>query len=101
MIYTSGRWQTVVDLATTVDSPFLPWDESKPTIEQLLSASINTEKHFKATLFVWLEVCPAGLPNVLCVRCRMLTVLVTVKLCEDLEIYTTHFIVFIGAHLTP
>lgn len=43
---------------------FLPWDDSKQTIEQLLSASINTEKPCKATLFVWLEVCPAGLPNV-------------------------------------
>lgn len=45
----------------------LPWDDSKQTTEQLLSASINTEKEFKATLFVSFEVCPAGLPNVLCV----------------------------------
>lgn len=45
----------------------LPWDDSKQTIEQLLSASINTKKQFKATLFVSVEVCPAGLLNVLCV----------------------------------
>lgn len=48
----------------------LPWDDSKQTIEQLLSASINTEKEFKATLFSF-EVCPAGLPNVLCVCVQM------------------------------
>lgn len=45
----------------------LPRDDSKQTIEQLLSASINTEKQFKATLFVSFEVCPAGLPYALCV----------------------------------
>lgn len=44
----------------------LPLDDSKQTTEQLLSASINTEKEFKAALFSF-EVCPAGLPNVLCV----------------------------------
>lgn len=66
VIYTSGRWRTVVNLTAAVGSP-LPWDDSKETIEQLLSASINTEKQSKATLFVSLEDCPAGLPNVLCV----------------------------------
>lgn len=63
--YTSGSWSTVVNLRCKSLFYCLPWNDSKQTTEQLLSTAINTEKQFKATLFVSFEVYPAGLPNAL------------------------------------